>query len=123
MNGRQVVVNGVNVSGRAWFKLATLAEKRDMTVADVVAQGIEAMVAPDRSEASKYGRTTTPLDRRKMTPRRQIRCRELYALGYPDPMIAKSIGLSSDAVQTWREKEELPAHPRLSSDHPPRVRP
>jgi hypothetical protein len=122
MTGKQVIVNGVHVSGRAWFKLATLAEKRGLTVAEVVAGGIEAMITPDRSEASKFGRTTTPLDRRKMTPRRMSRCRELYALGYPDYVIAQGVGLATDAITTWREKEQLPAQPRLSADYPRKVR-
>lgn len=116
----KVVVNGVTISGKAWFKLASLGEKRGLTVAQVLSAGVEAMVADpaSRSEASRYGRATTPVERRKMTARRLQRCRELYALGLPDREIANRVGLDVYAIEAWRGREDIPARPRIVSDYP-----
>ena len=107
---KQVRIDGVEIQARAWFKLATLAEKRGLTVAQVVAAGVEAMVAEPayKPEAAQFGRMTTPAERRKMTPRRKQRCSELYAIGLTDREIAKRIGMSDEAVRLWRNNMQLP---------------
>lgn len=110
MNGGVVLVADVKVPARAWFKLATVAENREITVAQLVAHIAETAVAEPgkRPERDTYGRPSTPTERRKMTPRRLARLRELHALGLSDGQIASHIGLSDEAVRQWRNRLQLP---------------
>lgn len=109
-NDKLVAVEGVKLRGNAWWKLADVAEKRNLTVAQLVAHIAEVSVAdPSRlPERDTYGRPTTPTERRKMTPRRLARLRELHALGMSDGEISSHIGLSDEAVRQWRNRLRLP---------------
>lgn len=121
MTGQNIILKEVAISGQSWFKLATVAEKRELTVAQLVAHIAETAVAEPgkRPERDTYGRPATPTERRKMTPRRLARLRELHALGLSDGEIASHIGLSDESVRQWRNRLQLPVirrGPRARAD-------
>lgn len=103
-----VTINHLEIRGDAWWKLGALAEKRDMTIPQFITYLAESAVMEPKPARGRFGRTDTPVERRKMTPRRLERLQSLHALDMSDGEIAADIGLSPETVRQWRNRLQLP---------------
>lgn len=107
MTEQTITIQDVRVRGKAWWKLGEIAEKRQLSIGQLISTIAESAVAEERP-VGRFGRLATPMERRKMTPRRLDRLRELHALGMSDGEIATDIEMSAETVRTWRNQLELP---------------
>jgi hypothetical protein len=93
----------IDIPGDVWWKLASLAERRETSVASVIADGI-ANALTMKPPAVAPSAPSRPPKARRLSDLQQRRMRELIGQKIPAATIAVEVGCHPNTVVNWQRK-------------------